>query len=512
MKKLLMAFMLVISLVTSTAVFAASSPKVLLNNTEMNFPNKPIIIDGTTMVPFRNLLESLNASVNYDAKTKTITTSTDNVTIKLVLGEKIAVKNGELMQLAVAPYVNNGVTYVPLRFLSQSFGYTVDFKSNTISIATAGGTSTTPTTTAKDESRTSATLSVEEIGKLENRVAYIETFDHFCDLFATGSGVVLEANGGILTNYHVIEGATSAIVYLGNTKYETTTVLKQDIERDLALLKINATQLPSVKIGDSSKVVIGESIVAIGSPLGFSNSLSTGNISNVSRKLDNLTFIQITAPIDHGSSGGALFNMKGELIGITTAKIESSANLNFAIPSVDVVAFMNKPSQATEMVGYNGYGENSLIEQTEDDLYYFLYDEMTYFYNDNLGFEVDWYVDYFEDYDQYFIFASLSDYKEYEKLYYDIANEDFDMQDLYIHIMKKIEANVGVTNIFLGFAIETETNIKPNYKLVSEEDVSYHNGTYWISYMFSGAERYDNTLYFVSHELIDNTEYYVDIY
>lgn len=507
MKKLVIAFIItcLVSLSSTTVIAAASAPKVLLNGTEITFANKPIIVNNTTMVPFRNLLESLNAKVDFDVKTQTIKTTANNTTIQLVIGEKVAVKNGQIMQLAQAPYVKNNVTYVPLRFISEAFGYGVDIKNNIIYITASGINASSP-------SSNKPTLTVQDVAKLVDRVAYIELYNSKGKLYGSGSGVVVDSNGGILTNYHVIEAASKAIVHLGNKKYETKVILKHDEDRDLALIKIEETNLPVVDIGNSSTVALGESVVALGAPLGYSETLTTGVISNVFREMYGENYIQTTAPIDHGSSGGALFNMKGELIGITTAVVYSSASLNFAIPSDDVKKFLNKPSQEIQMVGVTKSGiDKSEIIQKLDELFNFMNDNVAHLYNDDIGIDVAWLFEYDYDKDNYKVHAILVDYDQYVKFVHYISRHSYEMGDVYEHVFGLMEDYIKIKNVEINFAIAAEITTTPDYSLIDSSVVENEDGYYRFLYYFSQATRKDNLVLYNTHHLVNNQNLVVNM-
>jgi S1-C subfamily serine protease len=179
----------------------------------------------------------------------------------------------------------------------------------------------------------SAQMSVTDIAKFVDRVVYIEVtgYENGKPFAASGSGFIISSDGKIVTNYHVIDGATSGTVTLNDkTKFDILSVLgysKTD-DKDLAILKINASNLPVCSIGDSSNVQVGESVVAIGSPLGLQNSVSNGIVN----KIWDSGIIQTTAPISHGSSGGPLFNTYGQVIGVTEASYPNGENLNLAVP------------------------------------------------------------------------------------------------------------------------------------------------------------------------------------
>ena len=167
---------------------------------------------------------------------------------------------------------------------------------------------------------------------------------------ASGSGFILTADGYILTNYHVIENSDSVKVTMyDGTSYDAT-IVGYDESNDIAVLKIDATGLTPVVLGDSDKLNVGDPVVAIGNPLGeLTFSLTSGAVSALNREVtlsSNVTMdlIQTDCAINSGNSGGALFNLYGEVIGITNAKYSSSGssseasidNIGFAIPINDV--------------------------------------------------------------------------------------------------------------------------------------------------------------------------------
>jgi len=175
--------------------------------------------------------------------------------------------------------------------------------------------------------------SPSEIAKEQSQaVVVIEQLDEQGNAVGQGSGFIVTTNGAIITNLHVIQGAASLRVKLPNGDvYKTPDVVDFDESKDIAIIKVKGFQLPAVKLGDSDRTEVGESIVAIGSPEGLTNSLSTGVISGV-RRYDTHRVFQITAPISHGSSGGALFDSSGAVIGITTFVLKGGQNINFAVP------------------------------------------------------------------------------------------------------------------------------------------------------------------------------------
>lgn len=162
-----------------------------------------------------------------------------------------------------------------------------------------------------------------------------------------GSGVVISADGYILTNAHVIKDASKIVVQFNDRRQMEAELVGKDPTIDIALLKVDGEGLPAAEIGDPSRLAVGEWVVAIGAPFGFENSVTAGIVSAKSRSLPNDTyvpFIQTDAAVNPGNSGGPLFNMDGEVVGINAQIFSKSGGfmgLSFAIPvdiAMDAVA------------------------------------------------------------------------------------------------------------------------------------------------------------------------------
>jgi serine protease Do len=147
-----------------------------------------------------------------------------------------------------------------------------------------------------------------------------------------GSGVIVSPEGYILTNNHVIDGATDIKVFLPDKREFKGRVIGRDPKTDIAIVKIDATGLPAVTLGDSSKLHIGDYVLAIGDPFGIGETVTNGIVSATGRNgldIENYEdFIQTDAPINPGNSGGALINARGELVGINTALISAGGGGN----------------------------------------------------------------------------------------------------------------------------------------------------------------------------------------
>lgn len=176
--------------------------------------------------------------------------------------------------------------------------------------------------------------SMEISEKCAPAVFYIEAYYVNGSPMGSGSGFFVDYNGLALTNFHVIQDCCFFKITTADGKiYEDVSVLDFDIENDIALLKINGTvDFPYIPIGDSDLVRQGQQVYAIGSPLGLSDTMSQGIVSNPKRTLDDNEYIQISVPINHGSSGGALIDEYGRVIGITAGGFETFGDLNLAIP------------------------------------------------------------------------------------------------------------------------------------------------------------------------------------
>lgn len=156
-----------------------------------------------------------------------------------------------------------------------------------------------------------------------------------------GSGFIISTDGHILTNAHVIDGADEVVVKLADKRELKAKVIGADKRTDVALIKIDAANLPSVKLGDPARLRVGEWVVAIGSPFGFENTVTAGIVSAKGRSLPQenfVPFIQTDVAINPGNSGGPLFNMKGEVVGINSQIYSRSGGyqgIAFSIP-IDV--------------------------------------------------------------------------------------------------------------------------------------------------------------------------------
>ena len=241
--------------------------------------------------------------------------------------------------------------------------------------------STRQTVTLQQSDRAPVTVSVKQVDgqtKMEPAEVYASTvnsvvsinttatagtniFGQTVETASAGSGFIISSDGYIVTNYHVVKGATYVKVTLYSGDTYDATVIGGDSDYDVAVIKINASGLPAVTLGNSADVNVGDTVLAIGNPLGeLTFSMSQGIVSCCDRAInvDGTPFnmIQVDASINPGNSGGPLVNLYGEVVGIVSAKYSSYSNttvegLGFAIPISDVRAIITDIIENGQVTG-----------------------------------------------------------------------------------------------------------------------------------------------------------------
>jgi S1-C subfamily serine protease len=195
-------------------------------------------------------------------------------------------------------------------------------------------------------------LTIQEIYKRVNP-AVVTVIVEQKNNTSIGSGIIFAEDGYILTNAHVIKSGFSCRVCLSNGNYYDALLVGYNQTQDLAVLKVEAEDLPVVKFGNSNKMTVGDSVYAIGTPLGveFRGTLTDGIVSAINRDVEIgnkiMTLIQTNVALNEGNSGGPLINVYGQVIGINTIKMNSdysnaTEGLGFAIPITDVAGIVNE--------------------------------------------------------------------------------------------------------------------------------------------------------------------------
>lgn len=175
-------------------------------------------------------------------------------------------------------------------------------------------------------------LEFEELAKFASSVVMLKVFDKNDQCFKSGSGVIINEKGYVLTNFHVVAGGAYYGILLEEETdvFYTNELIKYHPDYDLAVLRMEKHRQPIPISKGERGLVRGQKVVAIGSPLGLFNSVSDGIISGF-REMEKVSMVQFTAPVSHGSSGGALLDMYGDLIGLITAGYDDGQNLNLAV-------------------------------------------------------------------------------------------------------------------------------------------------------------------------------------
>jgi len=166
-------------------------------------------------------------------------------------------------------------------------------------------------------------------------------------VISQGSGFIVREDGAVVTNYHVVNAASKIKVKSGERVFDVEGLLYADIENDVAILKIDGSHLPTVRLGEPDRVQVGEKVFVISSPQGLENTVSEGILSGVRKVDETRKVLQITAAISPGSSGAPVFNSRGEAIGIATFLVAEAQNINFAMP----VSLVKDKLASTKVVG-----------------------------------------------------------------------------------------------------------------------------------------------------------------
>ena len=301
----------------------------------------------------------------------------------------------------------------------------------------------------------------------EKSICEITTYDKSGNALALGSGFVYSSDGKIVTNFHVIEDAYSIKINLNGTAYTVQYVLAYDKSIDVAVLKINATNLTSVKICDKPHKV-GQEVYAFGSSKGLTATFSRGIITYSDREIDNVVYTQHDAAISSGNSGGPLINQFGEVIGINTLTVKDSQNLNFAI-NVSELSNLNYGTKLTVSQFYekecdvylklkNYIIENGTYKTSSYGNYYVL--NLGYFYSSDYSYKYTRYAYYYTTKDYITLdFASSSG----SYVYFEITEPDgvynwsyFDEDDY--EMRGVLYANTYTSSSLLGYSYNNITS------------------------------------------------------
>jgi hypothetical protein len=207
-----------------------------------------------------------------------------------------------------------------------------------------------------------------------DKVVLVSAFDSSENPVSQGSGFILSPDGTVITNHHVIAGADSIQVKTrSGAYYMASGVSAVDCNADLALLdlSVEGDELPHVELAETSKVQVGDAVVAIGNPLSLEASVSDGIVSGIRESSDRThRYIQTTAPVSSGNSGGPLLDRLGRVIGVVSFKYSAGENINFAISSESIDGLIENASQASSNIVSSvcavGYSNSKSAENSSD--------------------------------------------------------------------------------------------------------------------------------------------------
>ena len=240
-------------------------------------------------------------------------------------------------------FIRDGRTFVPLRAVGDALGAVVNWDEKAYAVNIDAGKNSSD----KVVSDIIQAISPSVVAIVGNYSTNPTSYKDHSASIAHGTGVIIKSGGEILTNAHVVEGLTNIVVVLHDGSAYNGKVKFTDKSVDLAVVKIDKIGLPIVKFADSENVAVGDTVIAIGTPLSFSlrNSASKGIVSGVNRNVySDYALIQTDASINPGNSGGPLVNMNGEVVGINSSKFAGIGieGMCFSIPSDTVKYVLNQ--------------------------------------------------------------------------------------------------------------------------------------------------------------------------
>ncbi|MGE4353267.1 MAG: S1C family serine protease [Oscillospiraceae bacterium] len=502
-----------------------SSQSVMVDGQAQNF--EAYNIDGNNYFKLRDIAYVLSGTdaqfaLSYDSVHKLITVTTgqnyspvggemkvgDDKSDTMTLSSQMIMIDGTVSKITA--YNIGGNNFFQLRELADALAFTAgyDAETNTVVVDSTAASADQDTDTDTDTGD-KAFLDAEDIyAKCSPAVFYIEVYNSSNVAVASGSGFFIDDKGTAVTNFHVIDECYSAKITTSDTgkTYDVVGIYDYSREDDWAVIKVDGSGFSYLTIGDEDTVIGGATIYAIGSPLGLQNSITQGLISNPARVEDGVTYIQISAAISSGSSGGALINKYGEAIGITSGSYVNGQNMNLALPISYIENASTKHCIALSETWLSDdpitYLKEYVVENGAEDE---IYDEDTY--------GIVWPTD--ENY--YSIYYSPeSDSLFLEFIYYPSNDSTCFMIDLYITgdlTSAANSANHRYGYYFMYFDdddsddyLSTGSINAPNFtenSTIAFQDV--HGDSYY-------TDTFENLGKYMFLDLIDATQYQLDYY
>lgn len=305
-KKIIFSLFFIVFSMFQGTIYANQPIYVEIDNKPLILSAPPVIVNDRVMVPMREIFTSFGYNIEWDNESKMIFANREDVSFAMQIGNSEVTINNKLSALDSPPFIKNDKTFVPLRFISEASNAEVSWipEKNLVKIY-----------------KTTKAEGLEE--ELKKKVVMLYSQD------MQGSGCIISNNGIIVTNYHVVDDVDflkvkfdNGTIYNGEVK-----LIGVDVAKDIAILKIDKATPDFALIQDLSKINSNEKVLAIGSPNLKLNTVTYGNVLDFDK--NNICF---SAKIQNGSSGGALFDAEGKLIGITTAG-NADETVGFAMPA-----------------------------------------------------------------------------------------------------------------------------------------------------------------------------------
>jgi S1-C subfamily serine protease len=360
--------LLCLALLAPAPSLADAGVSVTVNRQAVPMDVPPQIAQGRVLVPARPLLASLGATVAWDARTRTITAlDVGGTQLEMRIGAKIAWVNGRPVELAVAPQIVAGRTLVPVRFVAEALGARVawDPQTRAVTVLSAPPTDRSPPAEGAPSpgggganpggaggSNTPAAVGpVDLVPRILPATVHIKI--KLAEGTALGSGFFLGSQGLVVTNHHVIANAQALEVVTHDRKvHRVVSVLADNPGLDVALLQTDATGYPALELATDAAPPPGARVIAVGSPMGLTWTVSEGIISGPLRLIDAREWVQHTAPVSPGSSGGPLvLEATGQVVAMNTWAVgdEHAQNLNFAVPAATIrTVWQAAPAEAAQ--------------------------------------------------------------------------------------------------------------------------------------------------------------------
>jgi tetratricopeptide (TPR) repeat protein len=338
--------------------------------------------------------------------------------------------------------------------------------------------------------------------KVNDCIVVILSYDFDGKFSKQGSGVVISDKGWVVTNYHVFAECEKMEIKHNENLIKYTDIIGVDVEKDILILKINDNTFHSINIGKSDNLKVGQRVYTIGSPLGLENSMSEGIISGIRNVIkENRNLIQITASISPGSSGGAVLNTKGELIGISTLTFKEGQNLNFAIPVSDILKVtLGSYSNKNEIDANNYFYKGETASDNEN------YSEAILDYTKAIEFKPEYAEAYYNRGLAYYhlkeYFKAISDYSKVIQIYQDIEQVYYNRGTVYMKLneyskaisdfTKAIEINPNYSDAYCNRGFAYEEGFQEYSKAIADYDKAIEINPYDAEAYYNRGTIYDD--------------------